>query len=1128
MSINNVRKILFSCTALVAVASFSTEVRAATATLTTGTTWASAGTHLSTTNDGTDASANDAVDTNGFALTISNNQTANDSSGLNTFNVGAVTDVTGTGSVVVTNGSANDITTTIASVSQTSTGSFQVDNSTALTSANTATVTSDLTEGTLTLINGDTTTAKAVDLTIGGNTTLTGGTGVAVTAGTFAGANSVLTLNGGTDDLVAVTLTDGGIGNSTGLAKLVIGGTGVAAVSGTIDGGLSGEGTLDITNTAGAAFAGAIGGLSPLREVDAGVTGTTTTFNALVHTAVLDITGTGTVDLGAQTLTGNVNFEGHNGFVTLSTGTITGNISTTTNNTGTVTITNAGTITGTVGSAGDSIQALNAGTTGTTTITGDIHATTLNVTGTGTVALGGTLTGALAFGTNDGVVTLASGKSITGAVTATGGVGTLTLSGTSTVGGNIGNLKVLTAGQAGDTSTLSGTVNATTINVGTGIAAFGDTVTGIVDLGGNNGTINVASGKSIVGAVDSTGSSSGVLTLLGGTQDISGTVGATNPLTTVNAGLSGGATTFGGLVQATTLSIGTGSATLDGGFTGTAANFTEDGTLHLAAGQTLAGAVTTSTAGTGTFVFDGNGTVSTTLGAGNALKALTVNGSGTTGTVTGNLAAANTTNVNGNTLATSGSFTMGATQTLDATVTGAAANGVVTAATATIAHGATLDISMSSAYAPAINYSHTYEFVTAGGGSVDPALTIHGSPIFTFTQVVNGSNLDVTVLRNAIVTQSSTSNNNAVAAALDAIGSTGTAPLTAVQGDINAASSKTALNNILSSLTPTVDGGAQAGVLEAGIEVENIADTRMAALRADDGTSGIAAGSSANGNSVWVQGYGQTATQSERNDIAGYGSKTWGTAIGMDTSNMAYGGILGLMMNYGQIKVDSKNINTTSTGVDGYGINLYGTVPLVEQMFFEGQIGYGYNKINSDRHNVGASGITASGNTNSSQYDARAELGRDFSIGYGTTFTPDVSTTYNHLSTKGYQETGSGANLNVGANSQNALDFGVGAQIAWNLKGYDGTLMKPTVHASYSYAAIADRIETTSTFEGATGGTDPSFTTTGPTPERNRFDVGAGITYMTMANWDMSANYNYEYRPDYTAQSGILRVTSHF
>ena len=400
--------------------------------------------------------------------------------------------------------------------------------------------------------------------------------------------------------------------------------------------------------------------------------------------------------------------------------------------------------------------------------------------------------------------------------------------------------------------------------------------------------------------------------------------------------------------------------------------------------------------------------------------------------------------------------------------------------------------------------------------------------VMTYTQVAaDTANLKILATRAAAASVGSTTNNTAVGAALDTIAAGGGSVIQQIQGNLAAQTTAAGVNNILGSLIPTVDGGSQASALEVTSEVEDITDTRMAALRANDGSTGVAAGATANGVSMWAQGYGQGASQDTRDSVAGYSDTTWGGAVGVDSTQLVNDGVLGFAVNYGKSTVDSKNLNTTNTDVDNYGATLYGTLGLGQRMFVDGQVGYGYNTINSTRHDVNGpgTGVSAYGTTHSDQYDAKLSLGRDYPVDYGTVLTPDVSASYTYLNTSGYTETGTGANLTVGSNSQSALDLGVGVKAAWKLKNEDGSLMKPVVHVGYAYDAIGDKIDTTANFVGSPSA---AFVTSGPSPERNKFNAGAGVTYMTTANWDMSANYNFQYRSDYQSHTGTLRLTSHF
>lgn len=963
-----------------------------------------------------------------------------------------------------------------------------------------------------------------------------------ITAASTSGSNATLVLvSGGTIGGVT-TLTDVASG---GLATLEVGTGSSVTLTGGIGGGATGEGTLKLDG--GTQTVTGTVGTTQLLAVDAGYNGTAS-FAGSVTATTTNIEGAGTVAFGAADNATNVSFAGNDGIVTLAggSGTFSGNIDDSlTPDKGTLTLLGGTTVTGTVG-ATEEIKLLNAGVQGTTSaFQSAVNAATVAIGGgadmatTGTVNFDSTLTVGTAMTVSSAGATTAQveNATVTGAFT---DMGTLAI----TAGANSG-----ATGSANAMLTLAGATN--TITDATTLT---DTTHGLATLDVSGASVTFGTGG-IVGNV----AGEGTLTLSGTTQTVNGTVGSTAALLAVNAGQAAGAvTTFVNTVDATTVNVGAGSAkfedtvTSTGGLTFSSVSGAT-GTAELIAGKNLVGPVVatggTTTAGYGNVTFDGTNTVGVIGASGGILNGLTLgSATQTTVTTTGSVYAANTTNLGINTLAVGGggTFTTLAGQTVNTTISGVASSpyGQVTSGPVSIPAGTVLGVNISPTVVfPISSTPVVYNIVTGSSGSVAGLTTmkINGvsdtagegvvftEGVMSYEQVANGDDLTINITRANATTVASTPNNISVATALDTIGTTsGNPALNNVQSAIAAAPSAAAVNNILGTLTPTVDGGSQMVALDVGTQVEGITETRMAALRADDGTTGVAAGAGANGTSMWVQGYGQNATQDERDSVDGYNATTWGGAAGVDSEEIINNGILGFALNYGHAAVDSKNLNATTTDVDNYGFTLYDTVGLQYQMFVDTQLGYAYNKITSVRHNVGGLGVAdADGSTHSDQYNAKALLGQDYDMDYDMVITPDVSAAYTRLNTQGYTETGPGSDLTVASNSQNNLDLGLGAEIAWKLKNPDGSLIKPVLHAGYSYAVVDDRIDTTANFVDA-GAINPSFVTEGPMPSRNIFDVGAGITYMTTANWDLSANYNYEYRTDYTSNTGTLRMTAHF
>jgi hypothetical protein len=281
---------------------------------------------------------------------------------------------------------------------------------------------------------------------------------------------------------------------------------------------------------------------------------------------------------------GNVDFAGKAGIYNLATGqTVTGNIDSTVTTGGTFIFSGSGTVTGSIGatnplavvsfngpgnvnlnstSRATTFTASNAGTnvTANALMTG-----ALNYTNVGTVTVNNGITGNVSFaaGSNGSVFKLGANKIVTGNVDNTSGssgVGTLEFLGTPTAGsitGSIGASKILAAikysgagtfnipASHNNASTLTinntgvigtaGSLIATNINwtANGGVINVNAGQTGNVDFAGKAGIYNLAFGQTVTGNIDSTVATGGTLIFLGN-NTVTGSIGATNPLTAIN------------------------------------------------------------------------------------------------------------------------------------------------------------------------------------------------------------------------------------------------------------------------------------------------------------------------------------------------------------------------------------------------------------------------------------------------------------------------------------------------------------------------------------------------------------------------------------------------------------------
>jgi outer membrane autotransporter protein len=494
-------------------------------------------------------------------------------------------------------------------------------------------------KGTLAL-SGTGTTTIASD--VGATTALAAITLADGTAAVFSGTVSAtkITVSNTNDNTFAEAIT-GAIDFAADGTVTIAGGKQVATLT-TVDNtsGADGVGTLTIGAAGGNVnrVLGAVGATNSLKALNVDVTGDDAGALTLVDTKATTITITGdtdSTDIVALTgnVTGNIAIVGGAGITVTANKSITGAVTVNTTNQGVLTFLTATADTtlasGALGGTGKLLNVVTAGAaTGiTATLGGDVFATTVSVTNTaadGTVAFSGNVTATNLNITAAGTVTFAANKGVTGNLdnsSTVAGVGTVTFAATTAdttlVSGSTGVsdtlLAVNVAPASGVTATMTGAVAATTLtNTGAGTLKFGSTFAGAARISGG-GTIDAVG--AITGSVDNTGTAgTGTLTLAA-TKGVSGAVGATAALATVNADSTGGATAFGAAVTATTVNLaGTGNTTFAGDVTGTV-NITAAGTVTFAADQKVVGSVTTSADGQGTLTF-GKATTATTMVSG--------------------------------------------------------------------------------------------------------------------------------------------------------------------------------------------------------------------------------------------------------------------------------------------------------------------------------------------------------------------------------------------------------------------------------------------------------------------------------------------------------------------------------
>ncbi len=931
--------------------------------------------------------------------------------------------------------------------------------------------------------NGDATAVTVTGaISTGGNVTVTGGTNA--NNSSDAGDDATLTV-GGNITAAGIVLTDGADGE----ALLVLNGS----TAQTITGAITGDGDITVSNAAGVTFVNAVTATDIL--VEATAANASATFQGAV---------TANITLGGDATATDVNtvtFDGSTAGFTV-TGTVDGAVDEVNN----VVVTGGNTIvqaTAWGGVAGelDSVSVTTSGTIldSNANITADAvstaSGTTLDV-GAGTVTAAVTNAGTLLMSgagdvvgniTNTGTIQQTGTGAITGDVS---GAGTIDVDADLTVTGDLGATSADVA--TGQTLTVAGgagndiAVSTITLN-GTGALDFtgGSNLTGnVVAAADGDGAINIGDAAATTAIAGNIGTSSAAVATL----DIAG-VSANVVTTTGNLWVD--AITAN---NADTLSfIGTSAQAVSGTITGGDINVTN------ATGVTFNGvinsdAMTVASGAAATFAAN-----ATFAGALDSAGAVTV-GQGST------LTAASFTD-NG------GTFVLNVVDA-DATLT-TADIGLLD-----LGGAATVDTDDLTVNVTGVIGTGTVDVLANGGDAFDEAkAVVDNSALYTFTAATDGT------LTVAQASTASITNNAAKKSTADnLLATTATGELLQVQNAFVSAGSAD-VNNVLEAAASDVSAGAVVGGVQVAGHTTSVNNQRLAAVRSGEET-GMSAGQMMSGLKAWIQGFGATGEQDERDNVSGYDVDSVGFAVGLDTENVAEDLTVGVSVAYANTDVESDAISNAETEIDSYQIALYGDYDLSNTAFITAQLAYMWSDNETTRNPGGVSSLVANGDYDSDTFIANATLGNDYHMGHGSlVLTPSVSANYVHYSADSYTETGAGtANLSVNSDSMNIFELGLGVNAEWSFEQANGSWFKPSVGVGVRHDLIGDEYQATNQFAGST----TSFEVEGYDPAQTTFDAGVGFKYYTTDSWTISADYNYEFKSDFDSHAGVVKASYKF
>ncbi|MBI2790854.1 MAG: autotransporter domain-containing protein [Gammaproteobacteria bacterium] len=707
-----------------------------------------------------------------------------------------------------------------------------------------------------------------------------------------------------------------------------------------------------------------------------------------------------------------------------------------------------------------------------------------------------------------------------------------------------------------DTNTVNGSIGATNpFNLITAQNTLGAAYTLIFDSPVVNATtINLLDGG--VGNATTLRLDNAAMVLTGNITNKTNDLNILNILnaTTINGNLGTSDAVFNKIMVGANV-----NTTINGNiFVGAAGvQFQANNKLSIGSGFNINGPVTTIANGAGILNFLGNSTITSQIGAGGAALAL-VGISGPAGTVVnlqnnifadvlvgngGTLAVTGARTITGDfdvqpgvlslgansPLTVTGAFSMNAASTLQIDMAGSSTttSKVAVAGNATTNTATTINI-LNAGYSPTPVTNTIITSGAAGNYGAPTPLVTSNSLLTQFITQVNGQNLELVSLSQAVAANTNQSNTVGVASALDAIARSGQ-PVGGLLGNVinslGLFTSQAQLTEALAELAPNVSGANMYESFMLQRKTSDAVGDRLDNLNqhlhaSNSYASGYAAGDrNAPCYGSWVRLFGQTADQDRRDNIDGYTDDMWGIAGGFDlmTSENA---LVGIALSWANADIRYDIAGGGDSDIDSYQAALYGDYHFSNPLFLHWFGAVAYNDYHNERNvNFANLFFSPTGDTHAWQYGAKAELGYIFGEQALKTI-PMVSLYYSHLDMKSYTEIGANtANQTIDDEGFDILQGGLGIKFAYDCP-HGRTLYQPELHLNAFYDFIGDRFETTSQFVGS----GPSFTTSGFKPAQDSYNIGASVSIFGDNNVTLTASYDFDFKDDYTANSGFLRL----
>ena len=656
-----------------------------------------------------------------------------------------------------------------------------------------------------------------------------------------------------------------------------------------------------------------------------------------------------------------------------------------------------------------------------------------------------------------------------------------------------------------------------------GVVGAEGELNGVDTTGGATLTItdgqNINTNNDLGGAFTTDSNNTGNLLFLGDST-VTGATGQPGVLfLNISAGATGNTVNLNGDVHATTTQVsGTGTLNFNGDVI-SAPVFAGDGFLTLGAGHLLTGAITTNTANTGTLTLNSGSNVNGAIGGANGLKQIIV--SGGDASITGAVQAQGF-NLGANTLTITGALTTNANGTIATTLAGNTVYGNIQPSGASNINAA--GITVIPTVTGVLAAGTTFRIVGGLAGTNGANVTVlNTNPLYTFSSVPTTTG-DVLITVESVSLGSPIVDTTA-GALLGTSAPTGS-DLLDIQGSVLALPNVSAVEDALVQLAPSSTNLAapwvagQATRLMEDLLLARVDEIQNMCCDTNCGPNKIQEVRKCKGDEQqsnwWVKSFGGLGSQNDVDNHKGYDTETYGLVLAYDRP-VAVDTRAGVSVGYANSTIDGHD-SSSETTIDSYQLTGYlNHTP--GPWYVQGSLTAGVDRYDGERQ-IAFPGINrvAKSDYDGQQYTAMVSAGKHFYLDQAVTVTPFASLQTSLITVDSYTERGAGeVNHRVDDQDYNLTQSGLGVKIERVIKSGAATY-SPEAHVKWLHDFSDTTTEQTAAFTG--GGS--AFNVEGIEQNRDMYNVGAGMTFLSCNcnnnSWTVKGQYDYKWNDsDYSS-----------